>query len=45
MFVLTNMKTPFYVTREKGNWFAVTPFRKVFCFNLEEACEFITYKK
>jgi len=33
-----------YVTRDKGNWFVVTPFRKIFCFSLTEAVEFITSK-
>lgn len=31
----------FYITRDKGNWFYVTPFRRIYCFNLEEATQML----
>lgn len=29
----------FYITRDKGNWFVQTPFRRIYCFDLNEAIQ------
>jgi len=39
------MNLPFTAVRTNGNWEVITPFRRIYCFNLEEVCEFITTKK
>jgi hypothetical protein len=33
------MEKGFYITRDKGNWYFVTPFRRMYCFDLNDAVE------